>query len=309
MGPVDRMRARQRYREMERRLAELDALDREHGLGAVGHTPAPTRRRGLGVRTQRVLASLFALSMVGLVVVFGLASPGPYDDRPAAADPPVAAPTPLEPTGGRVRGVVPVVSEGAHAFLDVTPDGRPVSFDPCESIHYVFNPVGMPPGGAQQLRDAIREISDATGLDFVEDGVTSEPLVEDRESRQPDRYGPNWAPVLIGWVDEAEFPLLASDVVGIANSVSAAPAGTEDYRYVTGLVALDRTWFAEAASDPDTARESYVTLLHELGHLVGLDHVEDPTEVMGAATEATELGPGDRQGLALVGSGDCAGGS
>lgn len=303
MGPVSRLTARRRYREMARRLAELDALDREHGLGAVGHTPTARRRRP-GLRARRVLASMFALSMVGMVVVLGVVSRDRSGDGPAAAGLLVRGPA-SEVRLDRIRPAVPVVSAGPHVFLDVSPTGQPVGFDPCAPVHYVVNPVGIPPGGAEQLRGAVREMSDATGLQFIDDGVTTERLTEDRKAVQPDRYGTGWAPVLIAWVDETEFPRVGGDVVGATRSEKAAPVGSDVYRYVTGVVALDRSWFARALADPTTATESRITLLHELGHLVGLDHVNDPNEVMDGLTEAVQLGPGDRQGLAIVGSGGC----
>ncbi len=307
MGPVEKLRARRRYREMARRLAELDALDGEYGLGAVGHTP-PVRRRVAGSRTQRVLASLFALSMLGLVVVLGLASPRRSDDQRAVAGSSIEEPSSAV-RRDRLRPSVPVVTTGAYGFDKTSPTGRPVTFDPCLPIHYVVNPDGMPPGGADELRGAVREIGDATGLQFVEDGVTSERLVEGRDANQLGRYGKGWAPVLIGWVDEAEFPELGGDVVGAANSVSAAPAGTEEYHYVTGQVAFDRTYFMTAGSDPGSTSGTRTTLLHELGHLVGLAHVDDRGEVMYPSADAVELGPGDLEGLAIVASGGCATGT
>ena len=47
-------------------------------------------------------------------------------------------------------------------------------------------------------------------------------------------------------------------------------------------------------------------VLHELGHLVGLLHVDDPGELMHREDVGRlELGPGDREGLAALGSGTC----
>ena len=45
-------------------------------------------------------------------------------------------------------------------------------------------------------------------------------------------------------------------------------------------------------------------LLHELGHLVGLDHVDDPAQLMAPTPGFGEvvLGEGDRAGLAAVGA-------
>jgi hypothetical protein len=291
---------------MTRRLEELDRLDGALGLGAAAGPPT-TRRPVLGRRVRQKLAVLFALSMFGLVVVLGLVSPNRSSGDQVLADSrPFPAP-PADARPDRIRPAVPVTSAGAHKYKETLPDGQPITFDPCRPIHYVFNPVGMPSGGAEELRSAIRAIGDATGLEFEEDGVTSEQVVENRESVQPDRYGTGWAPVLIVWADEAEFPLLGGDVIGVTNSaVFGLPGSPGAERYLTGRVALDRTWFARALADRRSAPLARSVLLHELGHLVGLDHVTDPREIMTeSGMEAVELGPGDREGLAVLGSGPC----
>jgi len=304
LGPVNRLRAWWRYREMASRLSELDALDNTYSLGAAPARPLTRRRLTSGPRTQRRLATLFALSMVGLVVVLGVMSQLQSNgDQPATG---AALPEPRsDARSDRMRRAVPVGSTGAHTFQQTLPSGRPVSFDPCRPIRFVFNPVGMPRGGAEQLRAAVREIGDATGLEFVDDGVTSEQLVEGRSAVQPDRYGSDVAPVLIAWADEAEFPLLGGDVVGVSTSISASPGDPGERRYVTGTVALDRTWFEQAMADPDSMATARAVLLHELGHLVGLDHVTDLGELMAESGDAVEFGPGDREGLAVLGSGPC----
>ena len=46
--------------------------------------------------------------------------------------------------------------------------------------------------------------------------------------------------------------------------------------------------------------------MHELGHVVGLAHVHDASELMNPENVGlTRLGPGDRAGLAALGSGRC----
>nr|WP_246304049.1 matrixin family metalloprotease [Nocardioides thalensis] len=72
-------------------------------------------------------------------------------------------------------------------------------------------------------------------------------------------------------------------------------------RYVTGSVTLDTD--LDADLDSDVARG---VLLHELGHLVGLDHVSDRDELMYAdGTFVRDFGPGDREGLVRLGEGRC----
>ena len=48
-------------------------------------------------------------------------------------------------------------------------------------------------------------------------------------------------------------------------------------------------------------------VLHELGHLHGLDDVDDPGELMDPSLAASAWGPGDLFGLAMTHGGGCAG--
>jgi hypothetical protein len=123
---------------------------------------------------------------------------------------------------------------------------------------------------------------------------------------QPDRYGDRWAPVLVAWSDSAEAPELAGDVAGYAGS-TRLEIGHEASVYVTGLVALDGPEMAEALQVPGGRDEARAVIQHELAHLVGLDHVADPGQLMQPVLDpdVTSFGPGDLTGLALLGAGPC----
>jgi hypothetical protein len=74
---------------------------------------------------------------------------------------------------------------------------------------------------------------------------------------------------------------------------------------VTGGVVLDVDVFtpANVAQRP---RVLEAILVHELAHVVGLGHVAEPMELMYVDNSGqVELGPGDREGLARVGSLPC----
>jgi predicted Zn-dependent protease len=79
-------------------------------------------------------------------------------------------------------------------------------------------------------------------------------------------------------------------------------------RFVTGQVVLDAADLAHAPGDTRAAEQVRLVAMHELGHLVGLGHVEDPTQLMHAETGAQTggFGAGDLRGLHLLGSGECA---
>jgi hypothetical protein len=196
---------------------------------------------------------------------------------------------------------------GTHAFIAHQADGvTPVAYDPCRPVHYVIRPDSGPPGGEELVREAVARISEVTGIQFVYRGRTDEAPSDDRPLFQPDRYGRRWAPVLIAWEDEEQNPALAGDVVGEAGSVPAS-LGDGPRVYLSGTVSLDAPRFAALLRGRDGRRAARSIVLHELGHLMGLAHVDDEQQLMfpEARREVSDFAAGDLTGLAALGTGAC----
>ncbi len=218
------------------------------------------------------------------------------------------------PTPGREEAASPLGSPAASgvtgtsfAFVATQVDGgTPVAYDPCRPIHYVTRPDGAPANGAALVADAVARISLATGLRFVDDGPTDERPSATRQFYQEDRYGDRWVPVLVSWSSPDETADLAGYVAGVGGSMPMSVDGRGKV-YVTGAVTLDGPQLTEVMSEPGGDAVAGSIVLHELGHLVGLQHVEDATQIMypEAQQGVTELGSGDLTGLAALGRGVC----
>jgi hypothetical protein len=66
----------------------------------------------------------------------------------------------------------------------------------------------MPANGAELVSEAVAEVRRATGLVFIDDGLTLENPDPERAGYDPELYGDRWSPVLISWTDPTEAPSL-----------------------------------------------------------------------------------------------------
>lgn len=217
----------------------------------------------------------------------------------------VAVPRPAD-SPGRVLPSVPVTTSGSHAFLHTHDDGTPVGYDPCRPVEYVVRTDHAPAVGPQLLAEAVEEVSAASGLRLVQVGTTDEAPVVDRPLIQPGLYGRGWAPVLVAWSDEQEVPELSGQVAGVGGSAAVPGADGTGSWLAAGRLVLDAPDLTRMLDRPDGHERARAIVVHELAHVLGLDHVEDRDELMHPVTSSrTDLGPGDRQGLALVGQVAC----
>jgi len=196
-------------------------------------------------------------------------------------------------TGYRFRHLLdqlPGRDHGSYAFINTTTNGDPVGWDHCKPIHYVVNPEGAPEQWEQIVRGAVATTSEASGFEFKYDGTSDDRSLDRRSGDAADP-----PPVLISWADATEVPDLAGSTAGIGGS---SPASVNNrLRYVTGMVVLDTAAYDELALEGDEESEELI-LAHELGHVLGLDHVDDTGELMNAKyIDQDGFGPGDRKGL------------
>ncbi|MTV25760.1 matrixin family metalloprotease [Nitriliruptoraceae bacterium ZYF776] len=166
---------------------------------------------------------------------------------------------------------------------------------------------GGPVPAADLLADveaALADLAEASGLRFAPVVTTDERPAADRDVAVRDADGGwRWAPVLVAWADPHEAGLPLRDVDrGIGAPVAIGPSGARVY--VTGQVVLNRRRTDLVAGRDDRATSWGATVLHELAHVVGLDHVDDPAQLMATypGQGPVELADGDRAGLAAVGA-------
>lgn len=297
------------------------ALDDAVGVASDPHpwrAPAThsRRRRRAGLRGSRRRASRTRSSTtaIGVVLLVALlyATPSLFDRFVLPIALPYLPGANVPPRGVEAQdsplGTPPLVpASGAYQLLPSPTESQEwVAVDPCRPVHYVVRPDNAPPGTEGLVQEAVAEVSAATGLHFVDDGLTTEGPSEERDLYQPELYGRTWAPLLITWTSPAEIPQLAGDIAGLGGSEYAYVPG-EPLVYVGGQVQIDAPDATGMLAYPAGRDLVRATLMHELAHVVGLDHVDDPRELMYEAnTGLVSFGPGDRAGLALLGSGPCA---
>jgi hypothetical protein len=260
-----------------------------------------------------IILVLIGAAAVGLYVLQESRRSGPGN---VAFDQDIGVTRPPPGTEESARRLSPVptttAGSGRHEFQHLQPGsdastskGTPVAWDPCRPIHWVYNPAGAPADGLTTVQDGFARLAATTGLRFQYDGTTDEVPDRQRAPYLPTRYDRSrWAPVLVAWSDENGFRDLVGHVSG-ATRPDMVTLGDGRSVYVSGVVVLDADDLSESAV-PDRSIV-HATVLHELGHLVGLDHTTDRSQLMFSETQPgiVDYGAGDLRGLAIEGAQAC----
>ncbi len=286
-------------------MTSTRGLHSGHRTGSI--PPAPRRRLAAGLRTV-VLAAMSAL------LVAGAALPGAATS--AASTPAVSAPA--APAALVRTGEVAADATRAYVLNRVrTNDGRAmtVRWNPCQpQVTYQVNPAraaGTVAGRAAAVRDvhtAFRLLSAASGIRFVSRGLTSSIPTGSTWAAK------NSAEIVVAWVDQGRA-VTRSSLLGRFTNGDAAGTGGYAYRYWSsgngwrgvigrGYVVLDARQNSGFRAGFGAGVTRGNLLLHELGHVVGLQHTSDRNQLMypvllGRARSGYR--PGDLAGLRALG--------
>lgn len=180
--------------------------------------------------------------------------------------------------------------------------GQPFTWPRCRPVYVVANPAGIPSGEHDEfvamLEHALDALSEATDQDWVHVGRTDHRAADENTTRD-----------LRGAVT-VSF-MTAPDPTDKASAWAVPRPGVDPLtgavHFVTGVVNLNAQRLV-GDFDGEVTPLVATTLMHELGHIAGLDHVSDPGQLMHDyyalpdVPRYEEYRAGDRAGLARVGS-------
>ncbi|MFN0027921.1 MAG: hypothetical protein ACKV2O_12190 [Acidimicrobiales bacterium] len=183
-------------------------------------------------------------------------------------------------------------SSGPHTFLYQLSGGGYARWNPCATLTYRVNLSGAPSFARSELDKAVAKVEAATGLDLVELGETTE-----GNNGTP----PADAKAVISFVSPAEYPGIGA-VAGLGGGSYYPPWNGQDPFVASGFVLINET-LGYSQGTSGTGLEGL--LLHELGHMIGLNHVASTDEAMYGVMHDlpySGYGPGDREGLWNLGA-------
>lgn len=325
-----------------KREKEIHKLKESQGLAPRPHKNIRRVRYGLGSRGNTAIKRLFVFAASSLVLSVALnstiwSSPGnPLDIKTwlqganpiwSTAESVLDSGSDMLDSGSDLLGppgpqrLLPTVGyngNGQFRFLSYDSDGNPTGLhSPCEPIRYEVNPANEPEGAREVLEAAIQSMRYYTGLQFEFVGETNE-LIQHNE---PIPLVNPPSTLLINYYPTEELEALPRDehyehVENVAGwggprSYQDLNPAKQQYTALGGVMALDADYIAEDVSQglwgEPRGRATFALMIHELAHVIGLDHVDSESEIMYFDTKEDiwEFQGGDQEGLSLAGQGAC----
>lgn len=186
-----------------------------------------------------------------------------------------------------------------HAWTRIAP-GHRIQFNPCRPVRWKLNTQYAPPGVKAEVKQALQQLSSATGIRFPYAGKT-------HAIPGSSRSWPGNTNMVVAWADPSQTKWdLHGNVIGRGGQLRTAFARGAKGKHAlqitrSGLV-LDNTFPAPAGFVGPNARGAII--IHELGHVVGLGHTSDIAQMMYPSAENVYNGvyqAGDLTGLRHVG--------
>lgn len=189
-----------------------------------------------------------------------------------------------------------------YAFTARSASGAPARWNSCNPIRIVVNPAGAPRGAVADLRAAVASVKAATGLPLTIVGQTTAKSVPQWGSHKRAGYV-GWAPVLVSWGHPGgalnEGASATTEPVWETNS-------SGQLVFVSGQLRINVEHDSYYTPGFGASASRVALYMHELGHVVGLEHVEDTDQLMNPSMGFTpDFGAGDLAGLKKAGMAGC----
>jgi hypothetical protein len=241
-----------------------------------------------------LLAALLTLAACG-----GSGSSDQAEGDPLATESTLPALEPCPANGhrtvGGIGGLLPndiAKLPITYTFLHVQPDGcTPSRFNPCAPVHYIQNGAAAPSFVVENVREAFKRLSQATGITFVDDGLTDENAR--RGPYVPERYPGRWAPILIVWEHfpaeqtSGESQILGNTLPMRVDEITVSARlrfNVDAYNDEATKAPIQDGFGPAAGSGTGPIGRNNITwgriILHELAHVVGLGHTREEGSLM-----------------------------
>ncbi len=149
--------------------------------------------------------------------------------------------------------------------------GTPMTWG-CGEIKVIVNAKMAPVGALADLKVALAQLSTASGDSWVYSGTTKEQPSQTRSASDP---------VLVAWVRGGTKYPNGAEMISDYEAGRSGPVASNDGRHwVSGTVVLNADRNSDYVPGFGVGRTRGALMLHELGHVVGLGHVGDTSEIM-----------------------------